>query len=133
VVAPFPGDFAAGIEGRMLDETTTIAELRARMAHFVARRAWEQFHTPKNLASSIAIEAAEIMEHFQWHTAEESIARMHDPVLRANVADELADVMLYCFSFANATGIDISEAVFKKLARNEVRFPVARVSDLLDT
>ena len=117
----------------MMDETTTIAELRARMADFVARRAWERFHTPKNLAISIAIEAAEIMEHFQWYTAEESIAHMRDSTLRTEVADELADVMLYCFSFANAAGIDISDAVFKKLARNEDRFPVARVSGKLDT
>jgi dCTP diphosphatase len=132
-MASHPVNFIPGVGRQMMDETTTIAELRARMADFVARRAWEQFHTPKNLAISIAIEAAEILEHFQWYTAEESIARMRDPALQAETADELADVMLYCLSFANTAGIDISEAVFKKLARNEVRFPEERDSGKLDT
>lgn len=110
-----------------MDDLTTVGALRAVVHSFVARREWHQFHTPKNLAMSIAIEAAEIMEHFQWLTAEESATAMQDPTLRAAVAEELADVVIYCLSLANSTKLDVSTAVFAKLARNEDRFPVAQV------
>jgi NTP pyrophosphatase (non-canonical NTP hydrolase) len=106
------------------DEKTSIANLRQAVARFIAARNWEPYHTPKNLAMSIAIEAAEIMEHFQWLTPEEASLRLQDPLSYAEVADELADVVIYCLSFANVTGIDISTSVFAKLNRNETRFPV---------
>lgn len=107
-----------------MDEQTTVDQLRAAVRQFVRARAWEVYHTPKNLAMSIAIEAAEIMEHFQWRTPEEARRLvLQDEALRAEVADELADVLIYCLSFANACEIDISAAVQKKLARNETRFP----------
>ena len=110
-----------------MDDLTTVGALRAAVHNFVERREWYQFHTPKNLAMSIAIEAAEIMEHFQWLTTDESAAAMQDPTLRSAVADELADVVIYCLSLANSAGLDVSTAVTDKLARNEDRFPVARV------
>lgn len=110
-----------------MDEQVTVGALRAAVDTFVGARDWYQFHTPKNLAMSIAIEAAEIMEHFQWLTVEESSALMRDPKQRTEVADELADVLIYCLSLANSTGIDISEAIQAKLARNEKRFPVEAV------
>ncbi|MFN8492890.1 MAG: nucleotide pyrophosphohydrolase [Caldilineaceae bacterium] len=110
-----------------MDEQVTVGALRAAVDKFVGTRDWYQFHTPKNLAMSIAIEAAEIMEHFQWLTVEESAALMRDPKPRAEVADELADVLIYCLSLANSTGIDISEAIQTKLARNESRFPIEEV------
>ncbi|MBT3602443.1 MAG: nucleotide pyrophosphohydrolase [Candidatus Latescibacteria bacterium] len=108
----------------MADQETTVDDLREAVKKFVSARNWEGFHNPKNLAMSIAIEAAEIMEHFQWGTIEEGKALMTGDEARAEVADELADVMIYCLSFANATGIDVSEAILKKLARNEGRFPI---------
>ncbi len=106
------------------DHETTIAELRQAVSQFIEARCWEPFHTPKNLAMSIAIEAAEIMEHFQWLTPQEAEQSMHDPSTRAEVADELADVLIYCLSFANVTGIDLSASIRAKLERNESRFPV---------
>ncbi len=106
-----------------MDEQTTIGQLRAAVRQFVSAREWEVYHTPKNLAMSIAIEAAEIMEHFQWRTPEASSAIVQEEAWRADVADELADVLIYCLSFANACEIDISAAIQKKLARNEGRFP----------
>ncbi len=110
-----------------MDEQTTVGQLRAAVRQFVHARAWEVYHTPKNLAMSIAIEAAEIMEHFQWCTPEEARRSvLQDESLRAEVADELADVLIYCLSFANACEIDISAAIQKKLARNETRFPPMR-------
>ena len=114
-----------------MDDRTTIADLRAEVAEFVAARDWTGYHTPKNLSMSIAIEAAEIMEHFQWLTVAEAVELAQEPSARAEVADELADVLIYCLSFANATGIDVAAAVRAKLARNELRFPVEVVSGKL--
>ncbi len=107
----------------MSDANTLVAELRDAVADFVAAREWQAYHTPKHLAMSIAIEAAELMEHFQWLTPEQSSAYVGDDGRRAEVADELADVLIYCLSFANTAGIDVSEAMRAKLARNESRFP----------
>ena len=109
----------------MADEQTTVGDLREAVRRFIAARNWEVYHTPKNLAMSIAIEAAEIMEHFQWGTVEEGKELVKDADKKAEVADELADVMIYCLSFANSAEIDVSEAILKKLARNESRFPIA--------
>ena len=67
------------------------------------------------------------MEHFQWLSTAEAAERMADAEQRAEVADELADVLIYCLSFANATGIDVSHAILQKLGRNQERFPVERV------
>jgi NTP pyrophosphatase (non-canonical NTP hydrolase) len=91
---------------------------------FVDERDWRQFHTPKNLAMSLAIEAAELMEHFQWLTVDESIARGRDPSRRGDIADEIADVGCYLLSLANALDIDLSEAIVSKLERNAVKYPV---------
>ena len=109
-----------------LDGQTSVADLRDAVDRFVAARDWHVYHTPKHLAMSIAIEAAEIMEHFQWLTAEEAMRVMEDDVERTEVADELADVLIYCLSFANSSNIDVSTAIMAKLARNETRFPPAR-------
>ncbi len=106
-----------------MDNTTTVDDLRRAVQEFVARD-WERYHTPKNLAMSIAIETAELMEHFQWLTIEESQARVTNDAARAEIADELADVLIYALSFANSSGIDVSDAIFRKLARNQTRFPV---------
>lgn len=110
-----------------MDEQTTLAELRQAVREFVAARHWERFHTPKHLSMSIAIEAAEIMEHFQWLTEQQSRELVQDGEQRAEIADELADVLIYCLSFANSADIDISQAVRKKLARNETRFPPEQI------
>ena len=107
----------------MSDTDTSIHELRQQVADFIAARQWERFHTPKSLAMSIAIEAAELMEHFQWLSLAEASAACTDEATRAEVADELADVLIYCLSLANVTGIDISDAIRTKMARNETRFP----------
>jgi dCTP diphosphatase len=105
------------------DIHTTVGALRQAVAGFVNEREWQPFHTPKNLSMSIAIEAAELMEHFQWLTAEEAHATADDPGERAALADELADVIIYCLSLSNALDLDISSAVLGKLQTNEHRFP----------
>ncbi len=107
----------------MSDKTTTITDLKAIVAQFVAARDWQSYHNAKNLAMSIAIEAAELQEHFQWVSIEEGQQYLQTPENRAEVADELADVLIYCLSFAIQAEIDVSEAIRAKMSRNEFRFP----------
>jgi len=106
-----------------MDEKTTLAALRHRVAQFIAARDWEQFHTPKNLSNAIAIEASELMECFLWLTNAEAEDSLNDVEKRAAVIDELADVLIYSLSLANAMDVDVSTAIQEKLSRNENRFP----------
>ncbi len=103
----------------MADDATTVAALRDRVAGFVRERDWEKYHRPANLAKAISVEAAELLELFQWRADSEPM----DPALKVRVEDELADVVIYCLSAANAVGIDVSEAVLKKVSKNEARYP----------
>ena len=105
------------------DAHTTVGALRQAVADFVDARDWQPFHSPKNLSMSIAIEAAELMERFQWLTIEEAWAAVDDPAERAAVADELADIVIYCLSLSNALDLDVSAAVLGKLQTNEHRYP----------
>lgn len=104
------------------DKTTTIKNLRDLVAAFVAKRNWKQFHTPKNLAMSIAIEAAELMELFQWTHENEPL----DGEKLVKLRHELADVVIYCLSMANVTKIDLSEAVREKMEMNARKYPTER-------
>lgn len=113
----------------MSDTTTTVADLRNLIQEFVSERNWEQFHTPKNLAMSISIEAAELMELFQWTDAEESARRITVEPHRTRLAEELADVLCYALSLANATGLDLSEAVRAKLIKNRAKYPADEFRD----
>jgi NTP pyrophosphatase (non-canonical NTP hydrolase) len=105
------------------DATTTVAELRKLIADFVAERDWSQFHSPKNVSMALAIEAAELMEHFQWLTTEASRRLADDPQKLAEVAEELADVIGYSFALANELGIDVSEAIRGKMLKNAQKYP----------
>ena len=107
----------------MNDNDTTIGELRQRIARFIQERDWEQFHDPKNLAMSIAIEAAELMEHFQWERNDQLPALLEDPGKRQEVEEELADVACYCLSLANNLQVDLSEAIEKKILKNAEKYP----------
>ena len=108
-----------------MDDHTTLADLRRRIAEFIAARDWEQFHTPKDVSAAIAIEAAELMEHFLWLTDDQVRAALQDEGELTAVADEMADVMLYTLVLANALDVDVSQVVLEKLSRNEERFPAA--------
>lgn len=105
------------------DGTTTVAALRRRIADFVAERAWQPFHDPKNLAASILIEAAELMEHFQWLRSDQLDEVRNDPVRMAQVREEAADVFAFLLSFANALDIDLSAALEAKMAKNALKYP----------
>jgi NTP pyrophosphatase (non-canonical NTP hydrolase) len=107
-----------------LDDQTTIADLRAAVHKFVSDRQWQPFHNPKNLSSSIAIEAAELMEIFQWLTTEQSTQAAHDLSTGQHTREELADIVIYCLALANALDIDLSQAIREKLAANAAKYPV---------
>jgi dCTP diphosphatase len=105
------------------DATTTVAELRKLVADFVAERDWSQFHSPKNVSMALAIEAAELMEHFQWLTIEDSRSLRDDPQKLADVGEELADVVGYSFALANELGLDLSTAIRAKMIKNAQKYP----------
>ncbi len=110
-------------EPPLTDETTTVAQLRRLVAEFVEERDWRQFHLPKNVAMSIAIEAAELMEHFQWIEAADSRRLADDPEKLAEVGEELADVVAYCLALANELGLDLSQTLHDKMAKNVRKYP----------
>ena len=98
----------------MPDQTTTLADLRTLIADFVRQRDWNQFHSPKNLSMSLAIEAAELMEHFQWLTIDQSREIAQQPEKLCEVSDELADVLCYTLALANELSIDVSSAILRQ-------------------
>jgi dCTP diphosphatase len=107
----------------MADSTTTLAQLRDIVRRFVDERDWRQFHSPKNLSMSLAVEAAELMEHFQWIDGAESRKIGSDAVKLEGVRDELADVLCYLLAIANELEIDLSQAMRDKMIKNAVKYP----------
>lgn len=107
----------------MDDTRTTVADLRTTIRRFVAERDWEQFHSPKNLAMSLAIEAAELMEHFQWIDSQASRGVAGDPEKLGRVGEELADVLCYALALANVLDLDLSTAIHDKMVKNARKYP----------
>ena len=99
--------------------------LRLRLAEFAAARHWEQFHSPKNLSMALIAEAAELVEHFQWLTEEQSAAL--EPHKRHEVAMELADIFIFLIRIADRLDVDLLAAADEKIAINESRYPADRV------
>ena len=111
--------FSFGDNGRM---DPTLASLTLELRKFATVRKWEQFHSPKNLASALSVEAAELLEHFQWLTEEQS--RSLDAAAKQAVGQEIADVLLYLLQLADKLGLDVVQEARKKLALNAVKHPV---------
>jgi NTP pyrophosphatase (non-canonical NTP hydrolase) len=105
-----------------------LAQWQDHLRAFGAERDWEQFHTPKNLAMALSVEASELLEIFQWLTPEESRQVMQGQDAGA-VRDEVADVMIYLLRLADVLGVELEEVVAAKIGRNAVRFPSAPRSD----
>ena len=99
--------------------------LQRRLAEFAAARDWQQFHSPKNLAMALSVEAAELVEEFQWLTEEQS--RRLDDARRERVRLELADVFIYLLRMADVLGVDMLKAADDKVALNERKYPAERV------
>ncbi|MEU6882231.1 nucleotide pyrophosphohydrolase [Streptomyces sp. NPDC046712] len=100
-----------------------VAGLQRRLAEFAAAREWQPYHRPKNLAAALSVEAAELLEIFQWLTPDEADRVMDDPERAHRVEDEVADVLAYLLQFCGVLGVDPLAALAAKIDRNEVRFP----------
>jgi NTP pyrophosphatase (non-canonical NTP hydrolase) len=107
----------------MSDARTTVADLRELVRAFVAERDWQPFHSPKNLSMSLAIEAAELMEHFQWLTVEQSRSAIADDSKRSAVGEELADVICYALALVNVLELDLAATVREKMQKNAAKYP----------
>ena len=104
--------------------TLDLADLQQRLRAFAAARQWQPYHTPKNLAMALMVEAAELQELFQWLTPEESQLLTADPAHKERVGEEMADVLLYLLQLADHTGVDLRDAVERKLVKNAIKHPV---------
>ncbi|MGA0608706.1 PIN domain-containing protein [Caldimonas sp. KR1-144] len=109
-----------------------LGELQAELRHFAAERDWQPFHTPKNLATALMVESAELAEVFQWKTPDESRHAHEDPATKQRIGEEVADVLLYLLQVADYCQVDVEQAVSDKLAKNALKYPakhvIARVS-----
>lgn len=99
-----------------------LTDLRDRLRRFAADRDWDQFHSPKNLAAALSVEAAELLEPFQWLAEEES--RNLDASQRAAVREEMADVLLYLIRLADKLDVDLASAARDKILKNAEKYPV---------
>ena len=110
----------------MNDASTNLQELKDRILAFAKEREWEQFHSPKNLSMAIAAEAAELMEHFLWQSAQVSREDVHAAQLREKIVEEIADILIFAIEFANVADIDIATAIESKMAKNALKYPVEK-------
>ncbi len=107
------------------EEWPELKAFKAEFRRFVAERDWQQFHTPKNLAMALAGEVGELLEHFQWLTAEQS--QDLTPEVRAQVAHEIADIQIYLATLSDQLDIDIGPAVADKMRHNAKKYPADQV------
>jgi len=105
----------------------TLDDLAGDLRRFAAEREGERFHTPKNLAISLAVEVGELLEHVQWGSDEEIAARLGTAEGRAALCEEMADVLIYLIRLADVAGVDLLEAAAAKVAANAARYPADEV------
>lgn len=103
----------------------SMSTLRDKLRRFVAERDWDQFHSPKNLAMALSVEAAELVEHFQWLT--EAQSRSLSPEKLAQVRDEMADVLVYLVRLADKLEVDLLAAAAQKIDKNALKYPAEKV------
>ena len=103
----------------------SLEQIKTRLREFAAERDWDQFHSPKNLAMALIVEAAELVEHFQWLTEEQS--QTLPPKKLAEVEQEIADIQIYLIRLADKLGVDMEKAVNAKIELNEKKYPAEKV------
>jgi len=106
------------------DRKTSIHQLKQLIQDFVDERDWRKYHNPKDLAVSIAIEAAELMELFQWVSEREVETMLEDAERFTRLEEELADIIILCFNLANVLNVDVAKAVTKKVEKNRAKYPL---------
>jgi NTP pyrophosphatase (non-canonical NTP hydrolase) len=107
-----------------MDQETNIHTLKEKIRKFCEDRDWDQFHNAKDLAIALIIENAELLEHFRWKSDKEIKEMFDDKVKKENIEDEMADVLYFLVRIAQKYNIDLSEALERKMAKNEKRYPV---------
>jgi NTP pyrophosphatase (non-canonical NTP hydrolase) len=110
----------------MKRNTITFDMLKSLVKQFIDERDWQKYHNPKNLAISISIEAAELMELFQWLTMEESILLKDNKRKFEKIKEEIADIIIYCISLGNVLDIDLSKAILDKIEKNKSKYPTSK-------
>ena len=108
------------------DGNTVVEELIDNVREFLRERKWEKYHNPKDLAESICIEAAELLQIFQWISPQESEQFKNDPSKVQRIKEELADITIYCLSIANTLNIDLTRAILDKIEQIKTKYPSAR-------
>ena len=109
-----------------MDDQDTLAALKRRVIEFRDARAWGPFHTPKNLAMALAIEAGELQELFLWKEDSEILTSLQNDPFGIRVREEMADILIFLLYLAEAAGVDLSEAVKAKLIKNQAKYPVSK-------
>ena len=104
------------------DNRDPLVDLRNELRRFAADRDWDQFHSPKNLATALSVDAGELLEHFQWVSDAESAALA--PEARAKIREELADVLLYLVRLADKLDVELTTAAADKIRINAIKYPV---------
>ena len=109
-----------------MDHEDTLIHLQRRVIAFRDERAWRPFHTPKNLAMALAIEAGELQELFLWKDDGEIAAALAEEHCRARLGEEMADILIFLFYLAEAVGLDLAQAVGAKLDKNRAKYPIEK-------
>ena len=111
---------------KISDQTCTIAQLKDQIRHFVEERDWEQFHTPKDLAIGLSVEAAELLEHFRFQSEAEVEKKLADEASLKDIGHELADVLYFVLLMCDRFGLDAAATLEEKLAVSAARYPIAQ-------
>ena len=108
-----------------MPDPSDLLMLRDKLRAFAEARDWDQFHSPKNLSMALMVEVAELMEHFQWLTEQQSVSL--SPDIKDAVAEELADILLYLVRLSDKLEVDLKEAALHKLEKNAAKYPAEQV------
>jgi NTP pyrophosphatase (non-canonical NTP hydrolase) len=106
------------------DNVCTFQKMKETIKDFVIERDWVKYHTPRNLAESICIESAELLEIFQWSSKDNHKKKESNNFHDSKIKDELADIFIYCISLSNTLEIDIAQTILKKIEKNKRKYPI---------
>lgn len=107
-----------------MDESTTVKDLRKKVINFRDKRDWKKFHNPKDLSAGLSIEASELQEHFLWKSSDEIDSYIKNNIEK--VKEEMADIQIFLLSLSDVLNVDLSDAVFGKLKKNDTKYPVEK-------
>lgn len=110
-----------------MDDKVTVSQIKKEIEQFNKERDWKKYHTPKDLAISIILEAGELLEKFQWLNDKEITKVLTDSKKFHKIKSELADVFAYAFALSNRLDIDVSEAIFNKIKENKRKYPIDKI------